>query len=63
MGQIGELRYKGTLAEKQKERIMKFKMAGDKHFTEDGRIAEIKFDLVLSVRAKMAQKKVNRPQD
>ena len=34
-------------AETQRERIMTFKAEGDKHFTEDGRIAESTLDLVL----------------
>ena len=54
-GQCGEMSYKceevcdnqEETAETQKERIMKFKAEGDKHFTEDGRIAESRFDLAL----------------
>ena len=34
---------------------MKFKTAGDKHFTEDGRFAEITVDLVLTAGARMAE--------
>ena len=46
-------------AEKQKERIMKFKMAGDKPVTEDGRIAEVTVALVLKKTWPRSQKKTS----
>ena len=36
---------------------MKFKTAGDKNFTEDGRIAKITVDLLLTAGARMAEEK------
>ena len=41
-------------AEKHNERIM-----SDRHFTEDGRIDEIRVDLALRARARMAEETVN----
>ena len=35
-----------------RKRITKFKRDGDRHFAEDGRVAEITIDLVLQARAK-----------
>ena len=40
---------------------MKFKTAGDRHSTEDGRMAEIIFDLFLRARAKTEEEKVTGP--
>ena len=41
--------------EAEGERIMTLNTAGERHFTEDGRIAENSFELVLRARAKMAE--------
>ena len=49
--------------EAQEKRIEYFRKAGDQHFTDDGRGAEITVDLVLQARAKMADNKVNGPED
>ena len=50
-------------AEMQEERIMKSKIAGDRHVTEDEGIAEITVDLVLKFRARTAEEKANGPED
>ena len=42
---------------------MKCKEDGDRHFLEEGRVAEITMDLVSQARAKMAENKVNGPED
>ena len=36
---------------------------GDRHFTEEGRDDAITIDLVLQARAKMAEERVNGPED
>ena len=46
--------------------ILKYKEDGDRHcraVEQDGRVAEITIDLVLQARAKMAENKVNGPED
>ena len=42
---------------------MKFKTAGDKHFTDNLGIAETTVDVVLRARAKMAGERINGPAD
>ena len=49
--------------EVQENRIEYFKKKGDQQFTVDGRKAEITVDLVLQARAKIADNKVNGPED
>ena len=39
---------------------MKFKEDGDRHFTDQGRVAEITIDSVLQASAKMSENKVKR---
>ena len=48
--------------EAREKRIMKHS-EGDRHFTEEGRVAEITIDMVLQAGAKMSQNKVNGPED
>ena len=43
-------------------RCRKKKWKGDRHFTDDGRGAEITVVLVLQARAKMSENKVNGPE-
>ena len=43
--------------ETQEDRIEFLKKKGDRHFTVEGRTAEIKVDLVLQARAKMSDNK------
>ena len=38
-------------------------MERDRHFTDDGRVAETTVDLVLQARAKMSENNVNGPED
>ena len=47
----------------QEKRIEDFEKEGDRHFTDDGRGAEITVVLVLQARAKMSENKVNGPED
>ena len=72
--QCGQKNYKGTAKEEndaeeeettamREDRINKYKTAGDAHFKDDGRIAEITFTLVLRARVEMAEEKVNGPRD
>ena len=49
--------------EVRENRIEYFKKKGDQQFTADGRKAEVTVDLFLQVRAKMADNKVNGPED
>ena len=49
--------------EAQESRIEHFKKKGNQQFTEEGRNAEIKVDLVLQARAKLSDNKVNGPED
>ena len=49
--------------EVQTQRIEYFKRTGDQHFTKNGLLAEITNDLVLHIRARMSQIKVNGPED
>ena len=49
--------------DEQKKWIMKYKEDGDRHFTEQGRVAEITVDLVLQARAKMSENEVDGPED
>ena len=49
--------------EVQEKRIEHFKKKGDRHFTDDGRGAEITVDLVLLVKAQMSENKVNGQED
>ena len=49
--------------EEQEKRILRYKEDGDRHFAEEGRVAEITIDLVLPARAKVAENKVNGPED
>ena len=49
--------------EKQKDRIKEYKKDEDRHFTEAGRVAEMTIDLVFQARAKMAEERVNGPED
>ena len=47
----------------QEDRIKNHKTEGDRHFTEEGRIAEITVDVVFQATAKMAEEKVTGPED
>ena len=49
--------------EVKERRIEFFKKKGDRHFTNDGRGADISVDLVLEASAKMSENKVNGPED
>ena len=49
--------------EVQEKRIKYFKKKGDRHCTDDRRGSEITVDLVLQVKAKMSENKVNGPED
>ena len=49
--------------EVQEKRIECLKEKGDRHFTDDGKGAEITVDLVLQGRAKMSDNKVNGVED
>ena len=49
--------------EEQEKRIMKYKKSGENHFTEERSVPEITIELVLQARAKMADNKVNGPED
>ena len=49
--------------EVQEKRIEYFRQEGNQQFTEEGRNAEITVDLVLQARARLSEKKVNRPED
>ena len=49
-------------AEEQEKRIAKYERDGDRHFTEEGRVAEITFDLVPQARAKMSENKLKTGQ-
>ena len=49
--------------EVQEKRIDYSKKKGDRHFTDDGRVAETTVDLVLQARAKMFENKVNGNED
>ena len=49
--------------QKKKNQSRSTKNDGDRHSTEEGRVAEITIDLVLQARAKMAESKVNVPED
>ena len=51
------------MAEVQEKRIEYFRKKGDRHFSEDGRGADITNDLLLQARAKMSENKVNGPGD
>ena len=48
---------------KQEDRIEKYHRDEDRHFTEEGRVAEITTDLVLEAWIKMAEERFNRPED
>ena len=50
-------------AEKQKDPILHFKADGDRHFAEDGRLAEVTIDMVLQARSRVAKEKVSGPED
>ena len=45
--------------EEQEKSILKYKEDGDRHFTEEGRVAGITVELVLQAGAKMTENKVN----
>ena len=47
----------------EQEKDSEVRKNGERHFTEDGRVAQITIDLVLQARAKMAENKVNGPED
>ena len=49
--------------EEQEQIIIKYKTDDDRHFTEDGRVAEITIDLMLQAWAKMSGNKVNGRED
>ena len=49
--------------EVQEKRIEHFKKKGDRHFTDDGRGAEITVDLVLLAKAQMSKNKFNGQED
>ena len=40
-----------------------YKTDGDRHFTEEGRIAEITIDFIFQARVKMTEVRVNEPED
>ena len=48
--------------EARENKIMKYNEE-DRHFTEEGRVAEITIDMVLLAGAKVSQNKVNGPED
>ena len=54
---------KEETAEKQNERIMQYKTAGDRHLTEDLRTAADTFGLVIRARSRRAEVKVSGPGD
>ena len=49
--------------EEQEKRVMKYNEVGDRHFTEEGSVADISIDLVVQARAKISENKVNGPED
>ena len=52
-----------AMAEKEKERIMKFNAKGDCDFTEHRSIAEITMDSLLRTRGRLAEEKVSGSED
>ena len=55
-----------TLIRRRREKTRKiehFKKKGDQQFKDDGRKAEMTFDLILQARAQMSDNKVNGPED
>ena len=50
------------IIEKQGDRTEEYKMKGDRHFTDEERVAEMFFDLVLKARVRMAEERVNGPE-